>query len=404
LAIHIFAFSLKTILFIGHDANIAGAQIVLLNILQELKKRHIPTHLLLEEGGLLEEQYRTLSSVTISPKPKPVIFGNKIDWVFDKIGILNLLKRLDFEKRQKQFEKTLTQQNIGLVFANTIATAKGYQSVRFLNVPLVLFVHELAASIKMYSQPEELTQLLKNTTHLITPSLATADYYNRFFEFPKNKISTFQIVDIESIQAKIEQAKSVNIRQKLNLPSDAVLIGSCGNAELRKGNDIFMIVAQNVINRFKNRPVYFIWIGISAQSELYELQRSDAEKMGLSERIIHIEPTPDVLQYVGQLDIFGLFSREDPYPLVVLEAALSEKPIVCFAGSGGASEFVEDDCGFVVPYLDVMAMSDKICYLIENQEIGHVFGKNAKQKVLSRHPTTQSIDKALAIIDRLILK
>ena len=41
--------------------------------------------------------------------------------------------------------------------------------------------------------------------------------------------------------------------------------------------------------------------------------------------------------------------EEDPYTLVCLEAAALEKPYVCFEGAGGSPEFVEEDCGFVVP-------------------------------------------------------
>jgi glycosyltransferase involved in cell wall biosynthesis len=395
---------LKTILFIGHDAKRAGAQIVLLTILQELNSRNIPTHLLLANGGPLESQYREVTNVTMVAQPKETIFSAKIDWCLSAMGLLKHFRQRERQAQQKQFEQQLSEQNIGLIFANTIATAAPYRAVEFLNVPLVLFVHELDMSIKMYSEPAELGCFLSQTQHLITPSKATTAYYERVYGFSANKTSHFQVVDIAGILTKIQEGQLVDIRQKLNLPADAVLIGSCGNAEWRKGNDIFMAVAQNVINRMTTKPVYFVWIGISSQSDLYDIQRSDAQKMGLSDRIIHVEPTPDVFQYISQLDIFGLFSREEPYPLVVLEAALAQKPIVCFEGSGGAPEFVETDCGFVVPYLDVVAIADKIVYLIDNPTIKTQLGQAAKQKVLHRHPTAPNIDKVLAITNSLILK
>jgi glycosyltransferase involved in cell wall biosynthesis len=395
---------LKTILFIGHDAKRAGAQLILLHILQELKARGIATHTLLAAGGVLEDEYRQAGSLTILPIQASTIFSSKIDWLLAILGFLPYFQRRAIARQKQQFESEIESKNIGLIFGNTIAIDSAYRAVQFLNVPLVLFVHELAMSVEMYSSPQQIKHLLDNTQHLITPSKAVANYYLDTFKFPAERNSTFKIVNIGYMLANIAKGKQVDIRQKLGLPTDAVLIGSCGNAEWRKGNDIFMAVAQNVINRFANRPVYFIWIGISSQTELYHIQRADAHKMGLADRIIHIDPTPDVFQYVSQLDVFGLFSREDPYPLVVLEAALSEKSIVCFAGAGGAPEFVETDCGFVVPYLDVVAMADKISYLIENPEMSRNFGQSAKEKVLSRHPTDLNIDKALTIIDSLILK
>jgi glycosyltransferase involved in cell wall biosynthesis len=358
----------------------------------------------LAEGGPLEDQYRQASTLTILPAQTNIIFSSKIDRLLSVFGVLSYFQNRAKARQKQQFEAEINSKNIGLIFGNTIAIGSAYRAVQFLNVPFVLFVHELAMSVKMYSTPNEITNLLSNTNHLITPSRAVSKYFLETFNFAAERNSTFKIVNIASMLISIEKGLQVNVRQKLGLPPDAILIGSCGNAEWRKGNDVFMAVAQNVISRYPNRPVYFIWVGISNNSELYHIQRSDAQKMGLSDRIIHIDPTPDVFQYVSQLDVFGLFSREDPYPLVVLEAALAQKPIVCFEGAGGAPEFVEADCGFVVPYLDVVAMADKMSYLIDNPTVKTQLGQAAKQKVLTRHPTAPNIDKALAIINRLILK
>src|SRR2546425_8840604 len=89
-------------------------------------------------------------------------------------------------------------------------------------------------------------------------------------------------------------------------------------------------------------------------------------------------------------DVFVLTSREDPYPLVCLEAAALEKPIVCFANAGGASEFVEKDCGFVVPYLDMLAMADRIVSLIDSADRRRTMGTAARRKVKERHDVSRA--------------
>jgi glycosyltransferase involved in cell wall biosynthesis len=63
------------------------------------------------------------------------------------------------------------------------------------------------------------------------------------------------------------------------------------------------------------------------------------------------------LKYFAAFDVFALVSREDPFPVVCLEAASLGKPIVCFNSSDGEKEFVENDCGFVVPDLDIEIMT-----------------------------------------------
>ncbi len=52
------------------------------------------------------------------------------------------------------------------------------------------------------------------------------------------------------------------------------------------------------------------------------------------------------------MDLFALPSREDAFPLAMLEASAAQLPVVTFA-SGGAPELVDDEVGRVVPYPDL---------------------------------------------------
>ena len=393
---------MKKVLFIGHDANRAGAQIVLLQLLQQLKKHNFNMHLLLEKGGVLEEGFGEVVSITKIPIKAKRLYSKKIDRLLEMVGIIKILKRQHRLKQWKLFREELEAQNIGLIFVNTVAAASVLRIIPFLNVPIVSFVHELEMSVKMYSNPEDLKQLLSKTDHLLAVSKAVANYYQTQFQFPKEKTSVVQVIDTENLLQQIHNGQKLGLCQYLGFPKDAIVVGSCGNAEWRKGNDFFMMLAQNVIRQVKDKPVYFIWIGMSKTSELYDIQRADAVKMGLADRIIHVEHTPNVFQYISQFDIFALCSREDPYPLVVLEAALAQKPIVCFADAGGAAEIVEEDAGFVVPYFDLETMSNRIIELVDDQLLRQRFGQKAKQKVLERHQTESSVQHIIDTITKLM--
>ena len=392
---------MKKILFISHDANRAGGQIVLLQLLRQLKQQGLPMHLLLCSDGPLEEEFREVVPTTRLPRLGDVHFSPLVTKVLRLVGWEDRIKYRVLAKRWAQFRVEIEAQDIGLIFANTIAAAAAYRHLGFLSVPTVLFAHELEMSIKKYSHPDDMAHLMANTNHLIVVSKAVANYFKATYQYPDFQISTFQIIDTPLILQKIEEGRKIDIRKSLGVPADAVLVGGCGHAEWRKGNDIFMMVAQQVIQHFGTRPVYFVWVGMREDSELYEVQRFDADRMGLSERIIHVGLTSEVFQYLSQFDLFTLTSREDPYPLVVLETALAERPIVCFEKSGGAPELVEEDAGFVVPYLDVAAMSKAVITLIENPDLRRQQGKRGKEKVLERHATEASVAKVVETIRRL---
>jgi len=392
---------MKKILFISHDANRAGGQIVLLQLLRQLKQQGLPMHLLLCSDGPLEEEFREVVPTTRLPRLGDIHFSPFLTKIARLVGWEQRMKHRVLAKRWAQFRADMEAQNVGLIFANTIASAAAYRELDFLSAPTVLFAHELEMSIKKFSRPEDMAHLMAKTQHLIVVSRAVASYFKKTYGYPDAQISTFQIIDIPLILQKITAAQKTDIRKVLGLPSDAILVGGCGHAEWRKGNDIFMMVAQQVIQHFGKRPVYFVWVGMREDSELYEVQRFDAERMGLSERIIHVGLTSEVFQYLSQFDVFTLTSREDPYPLVVLETALAERPIVCFDKSGGAPELIEEDAGFVVPYLDVAAMSQAVITLIENPDLRAKQGKRGKEKVLERHATDASVAKVIETIRRL---
>jgi glycosyltransferase involved in cell wall biosynthesis len=71
--------------------------------------------------------------------------------------------------------------------------------------------------------------------------------------------------------------------------------------------------------------------------------------------------------------------------LVVLEAAMLSKPILCFDKAGGAKDFVETDCGSIIEYLDVENAANKMVELKENPVLRKQMGDAARKKVLERH-------------------
>jgi glycosyltransferase involved in cell wall biosynthesis len=394
---------MKKILFISHDANRAGGQIVLLQLLQHLKQRGVSMHLLLCSDGPLEDDFRALLPTTRLPRLGDVYLNGFLSQFLKILGFENYLKQRILERRWQKFRDYMMAQDFGLIFVNTIGSAATYHQLTFLTAPTVLFAHELEMSIKKFSDPSDMDYLMSRTNHLIVVSKAVANYFHKNYQYPHHQTSTFQIIDAPQILKNIEEGKKVDIRKKMGLPNNAILVGGCGHAEWRKGNDVFMMVAQQVIKRCQTKPIYFVWVGMNPNSELYEVQRFDAEKMEIADRIIHVGLTSEVFQYLSQFDVFALTSREDPYPLVVLESALAAKPIVCFDKAGGTPELVETDAGFVVDYLDETQMSDRIIELIENPSLRDELGQNAKRKVLERHPTIESVDNVMKIVHELCL-
>jgi len=111
-------------------------------------------------------------------------------------------------------------------------------------------------------------------------------------------------------------------------------------------------------------------------------------------------PNPET--YFGAFDLFALTSREDPFSVAMLEAALCGLPIVCFAGAGGAVELVEHDAGIVVPYLDLSAMAIACVDLLLDDTRRRKVGENARAKVQAHYMLDQQGPKILSVIEAAI--
>lgn len=151
----------------------------------------------------------------------------------------------------------------------------------------------------------------------------------------------YECVDFSRIQAKSQL--NLSLREKLNIPASAFIIVMSGQRIERKGFDLFVETAL----RSLNEPYHFLWLGSSKHSG-YEFFLENLIKEKKSNNITLLSPSQnDYYHYLDLADLFFLSSREDPFPLVMLEAAYLGKPILAF-NSGGSAEFVTSEIGTIL--------------------------------------------------------
>ena len=114
----------KKILFISHDANRAGGQIVLLQLLRQLKRHDLPMHLLLCSDGPLENEFREILPTIQLPRLDDVHFSPLTEKLLSFFRLNSWVKQRVSNRRWTQFKSYLLSQNIGLIFVNTIADRK----------------------------------------------------------------------------------------------------------------------------------------------------------------------------------------------------------------------------------------------------------------------------------------
>ena len=182
----------------------------------------------------------------------------------------------------------------------------------------------------------------------------------------------FAFINIEEINKQIlDQSPKI---------LDKFVINGSGLVQIRKGFDIFILSAKRAIQKYPEIPFLFRWIG-NIPKNIKTYIDMDIVNGVMDNHIEFIGELSEPFTEFSKADIFFLTSREDPFPLVCLEHAAMEIPILCFDKGTGMSEFVEKDAGVIIPYLDIERTVDTLADLYYDELKRKGFAKTAKMKV-----------------------
>jgi len=382
------------ILFVGHDATRTGAPFVLLHLLRWLKANtNVGFHLVLLRGGELEPEFVEVSRVSVLASGK----DNIIRKALRHYGIhhdgshrhLSLLKKM------------LVSEGVGLIYSNTAVNGHVVASLASAGCPVITHVHELEYALE-HGIGIERTRLVKeSTSHYIAASECVRKNLVENHSIPEDKIDLiYEFIPVQVVDSDRKTAVRRKIRRELGIPGDDFIVGACGTIDWRKGSDLFVQLASLMRQYQVDRPVWFVWLGGALESTVYYQLRHDIKLLGLEHKVRFLGARADSLKYFCAFDVFVMTSREDPFPLVCLEAASMGVPIVCFDKAGGARELVDGDSGYVVPYLDLLSMADKVSTLLNSEELRSRYGSRAAQKARQLYDVNVGAPRIFEIIQR----
>lgn len=394
--------TLPRVLFIGHDATRTGAPIVLLDILRWLKTHsRLDFALLLGRGGPLTDDYRAVCPVWVMQTDviRPGLLERAVRWV-PTLG--SRVSNFFHGKRARSLRKKLEQFKPSLLYANTVATRWPVELLTPLRLPLVLHGHELEMWIQLETGITDFDFLAERADRFIAASAAVARNFVENHGIAAERIDVVpSFTDTSRIPEGSRESRRLALCRELNIdPSNSVFVGAVGTLDWRKGADLFVLLAAKVIARAE-KPTHFIWLGGDPTNALSRNLEFDLRKLDLQRNVHFLGARPQAVNYIDLFDVFVLTSREDPFPLVMLEAGALHKPIVCFAQAGGAPEFVGRDAGLIAPYLDVEAMANHVCTLLDDASLRARLGNAAAAKVASQYDVAHSGKRILEIIARM---
>ena len=376
---------MKNILFITNDGSRTGAPILLFNLIKWFVENKSDTYkitLLAVKGGPLINDFKKIVDVKL--------FNNKSDTKFKLLNsVLNKTnnRKVKFELKQTKWD---------LIFSNTIVNGKQIEFLKTASVPVVSYIHELEYSINSYMKAGVVQGTLLHSDFFICGSHMVKN--NLINNHKIEPVKTSVVNSFADLKGNDKNLKiSENIKKELSIPTDALVVGMMGKLNWRKGADFFAKTAC----RLASKNIVFLWVGASNQS-LIDMLNYDLEKSDNDIKLKLLPPTPEFYKYFNVMDLFFLSSREDPYPMVFIEAASYGIPILCFENAGGAQEFVDDKVGEVIPYGDIEAAANRIQYFYDHRDLLDTNTNYIKEKSITSHDVAINAPHIVNVIEKLI--
>ena len=336
------------ILFLLHTSKISGANKSLGLALSVMNFKNI---------------FRSIYYISLDNQTEKNFFHNykRLDFNFDKKNNYGLKQRFYKKVFGKPFsspyqDSIASFQSLGLtvLWANTIVTLFFAIDIKknFPELKLILHIHEMEIIIKQIC--------------------ADISIYDSFIDtyIVVSKYSQQYLINIGISSKKIRLIPECseikfNNRNYLLENSDFFKVVMVGEAHWRKGDDLFIQVANKVLKKVNN--IQFYWIG-NVDSNRKIVIENELIKLNISSSVIFIEEQIDCSDLLQQMDLFLLTSREDPFPLVAIEAGMIGMPIICFKNTTGIDFHVEKSCGMVVEYLDIELMALNVINCFEKRD------------------------------------
>ena len=362
--------SQKPVLLISHDFAAAGAQLLLVRLVRWLRANtDIPFEILINVPRS--------AAGNPSPAEKLVLDG------FKESAEVHFISDLTHAPENLPL---IRANCYSLIFGNTLTLGVLLAAMRPFAAPVISHVHELGFWIERRTGPAAVARQLANTDEFIAVSASVRDYLINRLDVSS---SPMQVIDDFASLERAHETRArytrETARRELGLPADAFIVVACGTYDWRKGAELLVPICVALRRKLAGKPFRVVWVGAYGPQLIKDQFNHEVATTGLTGVVELAGPQNDPLRWMRAADCFALSSREDPFPIVMLEGASLGLPVVGFQSSGGVEEFAANGAGLVVPYLDLEAFASALADLALQPGLAARLGTEAESRVRNQY-------------------
>lgn len=370
--------SSKNILIINTEQTMGGGETYYLNLCKNLLKEGYNVKLLIAKDSELEKSLKELK-ISYYTYKKYTIFKTAI-----QPGFYSAIYKICEDDKIDILHCNLHRE--------TIAAKKVAQS---LPVKVVLTRHS----------PQKIkSKYIENLDGFIgvNPEIVeNAKYQNlniKHFEFIPPIFNEEKLINFNSTETKKDFFKNNFGIEIKDLPILCMVANM--PKDINHKNHPLLLQAINKLIYEKNKPVELMLVG---DGDLKPYLKNLIKDLKIEKYVHLLGFTDKAIEIMFHSDIKVLSSKNEAFGIVLLEAALLKKPIICANKIGAADILIQNNrTGLLFENDNVNSLTEKIEILLDNKELQKTLGENAYQHVLNNFSANAIIQKIEFFYDKVM--
>jgi len=370
------------ILLVSHEASRTGAPYALLYLADALQKLdRFDVRILTQFGGPLVDDFARVAPLCVATEH------------CGRLGISSA----DFAAVVAARFASLRPR--GLALCNTVALPEYNGAFMRASVDLLTWIHELPA----FFDAPTMELIAHSSKHIGVYSEWNRAHFTGCYEIPADKLVIVPPTLPYLAAATTTPEERRTARQAVGVPEDALMVLGVGYLHLIKGIDLFVQIAarcRRMLSPADERRLVFCWIGGESDPITRRVILSDIAALGLSEVVSLPGLQADPWPWYRAADVLACTSRWEAMGLSVLEGMSSGLPVVTFARTG-ASRFVANGAGSVVPLLDIEQFSAGVASYLNAPILRAQAGETGHHRVRQAFGDGKLPQGLMSVIDKL---
>jgi glycosyltransferase involved in cell wall biosynthesis len=252
---------------------------------------------------------------------------------------------------------------------------------------------------------EWLTCKLATQILVVSPSLREQVLEQKLCSAEKIKIlgdGTACGIDLAKFKTNKKTAASGRqIREKLNIPEDAIIIGFVGRIVPDKGIETLVDSFVKLQHRVAN--VHLLLIG-RLETIRESLRQETLDTIKSNDNIHPVGQVGNPIPFYAAMDIVVLPSRREGFPYVPLEAGALELPVIATRVTGCVDAVVDNVTGLLVDVDDEEQLAEAILKLAQDTELRNKLGRQGRERVRRFFDSKRLIAEHISLYEKILGK